>query len=85
MFFAVKVALFTLYLALFTLYLALFTLYSIHTSKNAQKQKLRNNKMKGKIRFKAQTGQKTEISSWYIKKFEEKKRRSIEETDWYII
>ena len=41
--------------------------------------------MKGKIRFKAQTGQKTEISSWYIKKFEEKKRRSIEETDWYII
>ena len=63
MFFAVKVALFTLYLALFTLYLALFTLYSIHTSKNAQKQKLRNNKMKGKIRFKAQTGQKTEISN----------------------
>ena len=36
---------------------------------------------------KAQRGQKTEKSSWYIKKYEgkEKKRCSIEELHWYTM
>ena len=37
--------------------------------------------------YKAQTGQKTEKLSWYIKNFEgkEKEKCSAEETDWYIM
>ena len=52
--------------------LALFTVTNIHSIQKSTKDKLQNKiqpKMKSNRKFKVQTGQQTEKSSWWIKAF----------------
>ena len=68
--------------------LALPTLTSIHSIRESTKIETPWKVTDGRFKVrKAQTGQKTQKSNWYIKKFEGKENWScsIEEIDWYIM